>query len=64
MDAKTAAVTVRAAEPLIAPEAAVTVVLPCATLVAKPVWSPTVATDVLDEVQLAVVVKFCVDPSL
>ena len=38
------------------------VVLPCATLVARPELL-TVATPVFDEVQVAVFVKFCVLPS-
>jgi hypothetical protein len=57
-----AAVTVKVAEPLIEPEVAVIVVVPCAMLVANPVWSLIVATEVLEEVQLAVVVRSCVVP--
>jgi hypothetical protein len=64
MEVNTAAVTVKVADPLIVPEVAVMVALPCARLLANPVWSPTVATDVFDEAQLAVVLKFCVEPSL
>jgi hypothetical protein len=64
IDVKTAAVTVNVAAPLIVPEVAVIVVVPGATLVANPVWTFTVATEVLDEVQLAVVVRFCVVPLL
>jgi hypothetical protein len=60
----TAAVTVNVAEPLIDPDVAWIVVVPCDTLVAKPVCFPTVATPVLVELQLAVVVRFCIDPSL
>jgi len=64
IDASTAAVTVNVAEPLIVPEVAVIVAVPGATLVANPVWILTVATEVFDEVQLAVVVRFCVVPLL
>jgi hypothetical protein len=59
-----AAVTVNVAEPLIVPEVAVIVAVPCATLVAKPVLALMVATEVFEEVQLAVVVRFCVVPLL
>ncbi len=45
------------------PEVAVIVAVPVATLVANPALL-TVATDVADELQLAVVVKFWVEPSL
>jgi hypothetical protein len=61
------ALTVRVVEPLIVPEAAVIVVVPAPVAVAKP-WEPEVllivATAVADELQVAVLVKFCVLPSL
>jgi len=64
IDVKTAEVTVRVAVPLIVPELAVIVAVPATTPLASPVWRPIVAVAVLDEVQLAVVVKSCVEPSL
>ena len=64
IEVNTAAVTVNVADPLIAPDVAVIVAVPCATLVAKPVLVLMVATDVFEEVQLAVVVRFCVVPLL
>ena len=63
IEVKTAAVTVNVAEPLIVPDLAVTVVLPCATLVASPPLL-MVAIDLAEEVQVAVVVRFCVVPLL
>ena len=63
IEVKTAAVTVNVAEPLIVPDLAVTVVLPCATLVASPPLL-MVAFDLAEEVQVAVVVRFCVVPVL
>lgn len=57
MEVNTAAVTVKVAEPLIVPEVAVMIADPCATLVARPPLL-TVTTEVFDEVQLALVVKF------
>jgi hypothetical protein len=63
MEAKTAAVTVNVVEPLIVPEVAVMVALPGATLVASPPLL-MVAIDFADEVQVAVVVRFCVVPLL
>jgi hypothetical protein len=56
------AVTVRVVEPLMAPEAALIVVVPAATPVANP---PVVivATVVVCEVHVAVLVKFCVELS-
>jgi hypothetical protein len=51
------AVTVKLTEPLIVPDLAVIVVLPCATPVARP--APLmVAIDVADEVQVALLVRF------
>lgn len=64
IEVRTAAVTVRLAEPLILPDVAVIVAVPAITPFASPVCRPTVATDVFDEVQLAVVVRFSVEPSL
>ncbi len=49
--------------PLIEPKVAVTVALPTATPVATPLVA-IVATAVEDELQLTVVVRFCVLPSL
>jgi hypothetical protein len=63
MDANIAAVTVNVAEPLIVPEAAVIVVVPSATVVAKPLVL-IVAIDVAEEVQVAVFVRFWVVPLL
>ncbi len=59
IDTKVAAVTVSAVEPLIEPEVAVIVVLPCAALVANPA-APIVATLVVPELHVTVPVKFCV----
>jgi hypothetical protein len=64
IEVNTAGVTVNVAEPLILPKVAVIVAVPCATLVANPVLALIVATDVFEEVQLAVVVRFCVVPLL
>jgi hypothetical protein len=63
IEVNTAAVTVKVAEPWIVPEVAVIVVLPFATLVANPPLL-TVAIDFAEEVQVAVVVRFCVVPLL
>jgi hypothetical protein len=54
-----AAVTAKVAEPAIAPEVAVIVAVPCATLVAKPLLL-IVAIEVDEEVQVAVLVSVCV----
>jgi hypothetical protein len=64
IDFNVGAETVNVAESLIVPDVAVMLALPCATAVANPVVLFTVATEVFDEVQVAVVVKFCVDPSV
>ena len=64
IEVRAAAVTVNAAEPLILPEVAVIVAVPGVTVVAKPVCNLTLATEVFEEVQLAVVVRFCVVPLL
>jgi hypothetical protein len=58
IEVSTGAVIVNVAVPLIVPDLAVIVVVPCATPVASPVWTLTVATEVLEEVQFAVVVRF------
>ena len=63
IEVSTGAVTVNVAEPLIVPDLAVMVALPCARLVANPPLL-TVAIDFAEEVQVAVVVKFCVVPLL
>ena len=52
------AVTVNGVEPLIVPAVAVMVALPCATPVASPVVPLTVATEVFEEVQVTLVVRF------
>jgi hypothetical protein len=62
-EVSTAGVTVNVAEPLIVPDKAVMVALPCTTLVASPPLL-TVAIGVAEEVQVAVLVRFCVVPSL
>jgi hypothetical protein len=63
-DTRTGAVTARLAEPVIVPpEVAVIVVTPGSTLAASPPLL-TVAIVVADEVQVAVLVRFCVLPSL
>jgi hypothetical protein len=54
--------TVNAAVPLMVPELAVKVTEPCATAVATPLL--TVATVVLEEVHVALLVRFWVLPSL
>jgi hypothetical protein len=53
--------TVSVVEPLIAPKVAVIAVLPCARDVASPALL-TPATAAVEEVQVAVVVRFCVLP--
>jgi hypothetical protein len=63
IDVNTAAVAVNVVEPLIAPAVAVIVAAPGATLVANPPLF-TVAIDVADDVQVAVLVRFCVVPLL
>ncbi|HZW93196.1 MAG TPA: hypothetical protein VFF64_09615, partial [Candidatus Eremiobacteraceae bacterium] len=55
--------TVKDAEPLIVPDLAVMVALPGATAVASPALL-IVATAAFDEVQVAVLVRFCVVPLL
>ena len=66
MDTSFAAVTVRVVEPETLPSVAAMVVLPTATLVARPLLPAaldTVAAEVLVEVQVAVVVRSCVELS-
>ena len=63
IEVNTAAVTVKVAEPLIVPDLAVIAVLPWATLVANPPLF-TVATPTFEDVQVAVLVRFCVVPLL
>jgi hypothetical protein len=63
IEVNTAAVTVNVAAPLIVPEVAVMVAVPCATLVASPALL-TVATDFAEEVHVAVLVRFWVVPLL
>lgn len=63
MDTRAAGVTVKVVEPLIAPEVAVTVVLPKATLLARP-WLLMVATLVFAVVQATEFVRTSVLPSL
>ena len=63
IEANTAAVTVSVAEPWIVPDVAVIVAVPFPTLVASPPRL-TVAIVAADEVQVAVLVKFCVLLSL
>ena len=63
IEVSSGAVTVNVAEPLIVPDLAVMVALPCATLVASPPLL-TFAIDVAEEVQVAVLVRFCVVPLL
>jgi hypothetical protein len=57
-------VTVKVVEPLMVPDLAVIVAVPEATPVANPVLLLTVATVAFEELQLAVVVRFCVVPLL
>ncbi len=61
-DTNTGAVTAKLAEPVIVPEVAVIVVLPGITLVASPLL--TVAIVAAEDVQVAVLVRFCVVPLL
>jgi len=63
IETNTGAVTVNVVEPWIVPEVAAIVVVPGARLVASPPLL-TVAIVVADEVQVAVLVRFCVVPLL
>ena len=62
MDARVAEVTVRVLDADLPPDAAMIVVEPAATDVANP-EALIDAAPVLDELQVDVAVKFCVDPS-
>ena len=57
IETKPAGFTVSVVEPTMVPEVAVMVVVPVATLVARPA-APIVATPVLDDVQVAELVRF------
>ena len=61
IDESTAAVTVRVAELLTLPEVAMMVAVPLATPVATPLLL-MVATELAEEVHVAVLVRFCVVP--
>jgi len=63
IEANTGAVTVSVVEPVIVPDVAVIVAAPEARLVASPLLL-TVAIVVADEVQVAVLVRFCLVPLL
>lgn len=63
MDVNTAAVTVSVADPLIVPEVAVMVAVPCSMVVARPVLF-TVAMEVAEDVQVTLSVRFWVVPLL
>jgi hypothetical protein len=63
IDVSVAAVTVKALEPVIVPEAALIVDIPAETPVARPVFF-TVATEAVDDVHLAVLVNSWVLPLL
>jgi len=63
IEVNTAGVTVNVAEPLIVPDVAVIVAVPCVFAVAMPPLL-TVATEFADEVHVDVLVRFCVVPSL
>jgi hypothetical protein len=63
-EVKTGDVTVSVVDPLMLPDLAVMVASPFATAVASPVLLFMVATEVFEEVQVAVVVRFCVVPLL
>jgi hypothetical protein len=64
IEIKAGGVTVTVVDPLIEPDLAVMVAVPIATAVASPVLLFMVATEVFEEVQVAVVVRFCVVPLL
>lgn len=63
METSAAELTVSVVEPVIEPEVALIVVVPAATLVASPV-ELMVATLVVEEAQVAELVRFCVEPSV
>lgn len=56
-------ITVIVVEPEIAPIAALIIVVPAANAEAKPDDAPIVATVVFEEVQVALPVMFCCEPS-
>jgi hypothetical protein len=62
-EVSTGSVTVNRAEPLIVPEVAVIVAVPCATLVTNPLLL-IVAIDFADDVHVALLVSVCVVPLL
>jgi len=62
IETSTGAVTVNVADPVIVPDFALMVAVPCATLVARPAL--TVATPTFDELQFAELVRFCLVPLL
>lgn len=64
IEVSVAGVTVNVAEPLIFPDVAVMVAVPWATPLANPVVLFTLATEVADEVHLAVLVRLWVVPLL
>jgi hypothetical protein len=64
IEASVAAVTVNVADPLTEPEVAVIGAVPCETLVARPTVELNVATVGVFELHCAVLVMFCVLPSL
>jgi len=63
IESKVAGFTVSVVEPVIPPDAALIVVVPVATLAARPLLL-IVTTFVADESQVTVPVRFCVLPSL
>ena len=63
MDCKAGGVTVSEAVPETEPEVAVMVLVPAATEVARPPEA-IVAADVFEDVQVAVLVRFCVEASV
>ena len=63
MDTRAAAVTVRVVDPLTVPKLAATVVVPTPAPVATPLLE-IVATPGDEELQVTVLVRFCVLPSL
>jgi len=63
IETRVAAVTFRVVDPLTVPEPAATVVVPTLLPVARPPLD-IVATPVEDELQVTVLVRFCVLPSV
>jgi hypothetical protein len=63
IETSVAAVTVSSVEPLSEPEAAEMVAVPCATIVANPALLIVAVAGVSDD-QVAVLVRFCVLPSV